>query len=69
MAVRIKAVWEKLMGKTIAGHTLKIQLRNKKLFLHFDSPALKEELSYSKQKVIQMINEEFGEEVVREIIY
>lgn len=66
--VSIKACWKKLMGNAIDGHTTKIILRNKKLYLTFDSAALKQELSYSKSKVIQQMNEELGDEVIEEII-
>jgi len=68
MEVRLKNSWEKLMGKSIAGHTTNIYIKKKRLFLKFDSAALKEELSYAKQKVIKMINDEMGEEVVEDIV-
>ena len=66
--VSIKASWKKLMGNAIAGHTTNIILRNKKLYLTFDSAVLKQELSYSKSKVIEQMNEELGEDVIEEII-
>ena len=68
MEVHLQSSWEKLMGKTIAGHTTKIYIKNKKLHLRFDSPALKQELTYAKEKVINSINEEFKSEVVTEIV-
>lgn len=61
--------WEKLMGKTIARHTQEICIRNKKLFLHITSAPLKQELFYAREKIIKMLNEEAGEEVVKEIIF
>jgi len=66
--VSVKASWKKLMGTAIDGHTTSIVLRNKKLHLTFDSAVLKQELSYSKSKVIQQMNEELGDEVIEEII-
>ena len=68
MEVQLRNSWEKLMGKTIAAHTTKIYIKDKKLHLRFDSPALKQELSYAKEKVIRSINEEFESEVVTEIV-
>ncbi|MBL4577807.1 MAG: DUF721 domain-containing protein [Flavobacteriales bacterium] len=68
MEVRIKACWEKLMGNGITQHTTSIVLRNGKLYLTFDSAALKQELTYSKSKVIEMMNKDLGEEAVNEII-
>jgi hypothetical protein len=68
MAVRIKDSWEKLMGKSIMGHTTEIYIKGKKLYLKFDSAALKEELSYSREKVVKMVNEELDDDVIDEII-
>ena len=68
MEVQLRNSWEKLMGKTIADHTTKIYIKDKKLHLRFDSPALKQELTYAKEKVIDSINKEFESEVVTEIV-
>ena len=67
--VRLKIVWKKLMGKTIAKHTIELYIAKKKLYIKFDSAALRSELSYAKEKVIKMINEEMGEEVVEDIVF
>jgi len=68
MQVRVKVSWEKLVSKVIADHTTKIYLKNKKLYVSFDSSVIKEELAYAKSKMIQNLNEELGETVVEEII-
>jgi len=68
MAVRLKACWEKLMGASIMGHTTEIYVKNRKLFVKFDSAALKKELSYSREKVVAMVNEELGDNAIDEII-
>ena len=67
--VRLSNVWEKLMGKTIAKHTRELYINKKKLYIKFDSAVLRNELSYAKEKVIKMINEEMGEEVVEDIVF
>lgn len=61
--------WEKQMGKMISKHTKQISIHNKKLFLSLDSAPLKQELFYSREKIIKMLNEEAGEEVIREIVF
>ncbi len=61
--------WEKLMGKTIANRTKQISIHNKKLFLQLDSAPLKQELFYSREKIIKMLNEEAGEKVIEEIVF
>ncbi|MEO5675612.1 MAG: DUF721 domain-containing protein [Chitinophagales bacterium] len=66
--LRLKQNWEQLFGKTIARYTLKISVRNKKLFLHLDSGPLRQELSYSKEKIKDRINEFIAPGFVEEIV-
>lgn len=61
--------WEKIMGKMIARHTKQISISNKKLFLQLDSAPLKQELFYSREKIIKMLNEEAGENIIEEVIF
>jgi len=67
-AVQIEEVWEKVMGKTIAKYTDKIELFNHKLFIHSSVGPLKNELQYQKPQIIERINELLGEKVVTEVI-
>ena len=67
--IDLKNSWEKLMGKTIAKHTIKLYIVEKKLHINFDSAPLREELLFAKDKVIKMINEEMGEEMVEDIVF
>jgi hypothetical protein len=67
-AVQIEEVWEKLMGKTIAKYTEKVQIINKKLFIHTNIGPLKNELQFQKPQIIARVNELFGEEVITEVI-
>ena len=60
--------WEKIMGKMIAKYTRQISIYDKKLFLQIDSAPLKQELFYSREKIIKMMNEEAGEEVIKEVV-
>ena len=68
MAVRVKSCWGKLMGPSIMGHTTDIYIKNRKLFLKFDSASLRKELSYSREKVVKMVNEELGDSIIDEIV-
>jgi predicted nucleic acid-binding Zn ribbon protein len=61
--------WEKIMGKMIANRTKQISIHNKKLFLQLDSAPLKQELFYSREKIIKMLNDEAGERVIEEIVF
>jgi len=66
--VHLVEIWEELMGKTIANHTEKITIKNGKLILKLDSAVLKEELSYSKQKLMDMLNEALGKVSILEVV-
>ncbi len=66
--VNIVQSWEKLMGKLIAKNTNKIYIKDKKLFLYLESPALKQELIYSKSKIIDIINKETGTVLINEVV-
>lgn len=66
--VKLRSTWEQLMGDTVAKYTKHITLRNKTLVLLIESAPLKQELSFAKSKIIQLINEEFGKELIKEVI-
>jgi predicted nucleic acid-binding Zn ribbon protein len=65
---RIRQVWEKLMGKTIATYTSKVSLHKNVLTITILSAPLKHELTYGKALICKRINEELGEEVVTEVV-
>jgi hypothetical protein len=43
-------------------------LSNKTLFISLSSAVLREELSYGKSKIIQMMNEALGKELITKIV-
>ena len=65
---RIKSIWEKLMGPTIAGYTADLRIRGKKLYVTIESASLRQELSYGREKLKKMINEELGEEYLKDVV-
>lgn len=67
-AMRIEDVWEKIMGKTIAQYTDKIQIINNSLFITTSVAPLKNELLYQKETIIERVNEALGEKLVKEVI-
>ena len=62
------ASWEKLVGKPVARHTKRIYIRNKVLFIELDSPAMKSDLSFHKNHLLKTMEEEFGKDVLKEIV-
>ncbi len=67
-AVQIEEVWEKIMGKTVAKYTDKLQIIGSTLFITTSVGPLKNELMYQKDKIIQMVNESLGENVIKEVV-
>lgn len=67
-ALQIEEIWEKLMGKTIAKYTDKIQIINQTLFIKTNVGPLKQELIYQKEKIIEKVNEALGEKVIKEVV-
>lgn len=65
---RVKMLWEKLMGKTIATYTSAVTVRKNVLYLTILSAPLKHELSYAKEKIKNLLNEEMGEEYIKDVV-
>jgi Dna[CI] antecedent, DciA len=55
-AVQITDVWEKLMGKTIAKYTDKIQIIGSTLFITTQVAPLRNELMFQKENIITRVN-------------
>jgi predicted nucleic acid-binding Zn ribbon protein len=60
--------WEKIMGKTIANYTDKIEIRNKTLFIYTTVAPLKNELVFQKELIIQRVNEQIGADSITEVV-
>ncbi len=65
---RLISAWDNVMGAMIAKHTKEIYINNKQLYVKLDSSALRNELSMARSKIIKMLNEAVGSEVINEII-
>jgi predicted solute-binding protein len=66
--INLVASWGKLMGPAIANRTSDIYISRKKLYVTLTSAPLKQELSYNKNKIIEIVRKEFGEEVIEDIV-
>ncbi len=60
--------WERIAGKPIARRTKKIYVRNKVLFVELDSPSMKHDFSLHKAEVLKVFHQEFGKDVIGDII-
>ncbi len=66
--IDVEAAWKSLMGNGVNSYTKEVILKGSTLYVSLTSAVLREELSYGKQKIITMINEELRKEVVKDII-
>ena len=66
--VQVVNSWEELVGKTIARRTNKIYIKKGKLYLHMNSSIVKNELLMHREGIIERINTNAGEEIVKEIV-
>ena len=66
--IKIEETWNKMMGPGVANHTTSVKLQNKTLVIQLTSSVLREELSYGKDKIVKMMNEEIGDDVISKLL-
>ena len=66
--VRVEKAWRKLMGNGVQNYTNSLKLHNGTLYVSLSSSVLRQELNYGKDKIIAIINEELGMELVAKLI-
>jgi len=66
--VHARNAWKNLMGKGVNTYTTAVELRNDTLFVSLSSSVLREELSLGKSKIIAMLNEELGRDLIKNLV-
>jgi hypothetical protein len=66
--VNAREAWVNLMGNGVNNYTTAIELRNETLYVSLSSSVLREELSLGKSKILDMLNEELGKNLVKKIV-
>lgn len=67
-AARAKQLWFDTMGPTIGNYTQNIYVKNRKLYITISSSSLRQEISFSKEKIKTFINEGIGEDFIKAVI-
>lgn len=67
--VNVKSAWNTMMGPGVSNYTTAIKLQGSVLYVKFSSSVLREELSYGKSKIIEMLNSELGRPIISDIIF
>lgn len=65
----IKDTWQKVMGPGVCSYTRSIQLTGNTVYVGLTSAIIREELSYGRQKIIKMLNEDLGENIIKDIVF
>ena len=66
--VNVREAWENLMGKGVNNYTTAVELRNDVLYVSLSSSVLREELSFGKSKIIDMLNEGLKKDLIKKIV-
>ena len=66
--VEAREAWAALMGNGVNNYTTAIELRGNTLFVALSSSVLREELSMGKSKIITMLNEELGKDLIKKLV-
>lgn len=66
--VNVQEAWVQLMGNGVNNYTTQVLLQGTTLYIQLSSSVLREELSYGKEKIITMLNEALGKEVVKKLV-
>jgi len=66
--VKVQKAWENSVEKKILDYTKEIYVKDEVLYIKVSNPILKQEILYSKQKVINLINEELEKDLIKKIV-
>lgn len=67
--VLVQESWKKVMGSGIQNYTVDVQLKKHTLYVSLSSSVVRQELSFGKEKIIKMLNEDLNMEVIKELIF
>lgn len=66
--VSAQDAWHSVMGPAISKYTDRIALQNDTLYVSLSSSVLREELSYGKEKIVALMQEEMGNTTVQKVV-
>ena len=66
--ISVKEAWVSLMGNGVNSYTKNVVLKGNTLYVELTSAVLREELSYGKDKIIKMINDELRRDIITSVI-
>ncbi len=66
-AARVKQSWRQLMAENAMHYTSGLRYNKGVLYVHITSAALRDELNRGKQLIIDLINKDLGENLLKDI--
>ena len=66
--IKAEQAWKSLMGNGVNSYTQEVILKGTTLYVKLTSAVLREELSYGKQKIITMLNEELRRDIIKDLV-
>ena len=66
--VNVREAWANLMGNGVNNYTTAIELKHETLYVQLSSSVLREELSYGNEKIVNMLNESIGKDIVKKLV-
>jgi hypothetical protein len=67
--IAIAEAWKDNMGNGVQRYTQQINFKNQTLYVQLNSSVLREELSYNTSKIINVMNEALGKDLISEIVF
>jgi hypothetical protein len=65
--IELKEAWANVMGNGVLSYTKEIQFKNGILTVRLNSSVLREELSYGKDKIINLLNEKLNKVLIKNV--
>lgn len=69
MEIRIRRAWSEVLGNTIMTYTKNVYVKDGVLHVTLTSSVLRNELMFSRDRLVKSLNDYAGSSVIRDIIF
>ena len=66
--IKVQNLWREVVGNNVNSYTNEIVLKKNTLYVNLSSSVLRQELSFGKQKIVDLLNKELGKTVIKKIV-
>lgn len=66
--VNVAEIWNSELGPAVKKYTTGVKLQKEVLYVQLSNSVLREELSYGKSKIIELLNEAMGKELIKKLV-